>query len=87
MRLERSGLPVKAQAAEGELTLAREERVARLTRTDEWEIVAADNGVADDCDKWAKQEANALASTNDQLATSATTRPPGPRSVGADWSG
>lgn len=33
LRLERSGLPVKAQAAEGELTLAREERVARLTRT------------------------------------------------------
>jgi hypothetical protein len=41
--------------------LAREERVARPTRTDEWEIVATDKGVAEDWDRWAKQEPNALA--------------------------
>lgn len=39
--------------------MAREERIARPTRTDDW-------------DKWAKQESNALASAYDQLATNPT---------------
>jgi hypothetical protein len=49
--------------------LARAERIARPTRTDEWEVVAADKGVADDWDRWAKQEPNALAAAYDQLAS------------------
>lgn len=49
--------------------MAREERVARPARSDEWEIVAADKGVSDDWDRWAKQEPNALATAYDQLAT------------------
>lgn len=32
-------------------------------------MVAADKGVADDWDRWAKQEPNALAAAYDQLAT------------------
>jgi hypothetical protein len=52
--------------------LARWERIARPARTDEWEIVAADKGVAVDWDKWAKQESNALATAYDQLATNPT---------------
>lgn len=52
--------------------MAREERIARPTRSDEWEVIAADKGVADDWDKWAKQEENALASAYDQLATNPT---------------
>jgi hypothetical protein len=52
--------------------LAREERIARPTRTDEWEVVAADKGVADDWNRWAKQEPNALASAYDQLSTNPT---------------
>jgi len=48
--------------------LAREERIARPTRTDEWEVVAADKGVADEWARWAKQERNALAAAYDQLA-------------------
>lgn len=50
--------------------MARAERIARPTRTDEWEVVAADKSVADERDQWAKQEPNALAAAYDQLATS-----------------
>lgn len=39
--------------------MAREERVARPTRTDEWEVFAADKGVGEDWERWAKQEPNA----------------------------
>ena len=52
--------------------MAREQRIARPARTDEWEIVAADKGVVDAWDRWAKQETNALATAYDQLATSPT---------------
>ena len=52
--------------------MAREERIARPTRTDEWEVVGADKGVADDWNRWAKQEPNALASAYDQLSTNPT---------------
>lgn len=52
--------------------MARAERIARPARTDQWEIVAADKGVADDWDQWAKQEPNALATAYDQLATNPT---------------
>lgn len=52
--------------------MAREERIPRPARTDEWEIVAADKGVADDWDKWANHEPNALATAYDQLATDPT---------------
>lgn len=52
--------------------MAREERVARPARTDEWEIVAADKGLSDEWDRWAKQEPNALATAYDQLATNPT---------------
>lgn len=52
--------------------MVREERVARPTRTDEWEVVAADHGVADDWERWAKQEPNALAAAHDQLASDPT---------------
>lgn len=52
--------------------MAREERVARPTRTDEFEVVAADKGVADEWDRWAKQEPNALATAYDQLASNPT---------------
>jgi hypothetical protein len=52
--------------------LVREERIARPARTDEWEIVAAGKGVADDWDLWAKQEPNALAAAFDQLAANPT---------------
>ena len=54
--------------------MAREERIARPARTDEWEVVAADKGVAADWDRWAKQEANALASAYDKLASDPTER-------------
>ena len=52
--------------------MARDERIARPARSDEFEIVAADKGVADDWDKWANQEANALATAYDQLAANPT---------------
>lgn len=52
--------------------MAREERIARPTRTDEWEVFAADKGVADEWARWADQEPNALASANDQLANNPT---------------
>lgn len=52
--------------------MPREEPVARPARTDEFEIVAADKGVTDEWNKWAKQEPNALASAYDQLATKPT---------------
>ncbi len=52
--------------------MARETRVARPARSDEWEIVAADRGVSDDWDRWANQEPNALAAAYDQLATNPT---------------
>ena len=52
--------------------MAREERIARPTRTDEWEVVAADKGVADEWARWAKQERNALAAAYDQLAANPT---------------
>jgi hypothetical protein len=52
--------------------LPREQRIARPARTDEWEIVAADVGVADDWARWAQQEPNALAAVDDQLACNPT---------------
>ena len=52
--------------------MARAERIARPTRSGEWEVVAADKSVADDWDRWARQEPNALASAYDQLATNPT---------------
>lgn len=52
--------------------MAREVRVARPTRTGEWEIVAADKGVADDWERWAMQEPNALAAAYDQLSANPT---------------
>lgn len=52
--------------------MPREERIARPTRTDEWEVVAADKGVADDWARWAKQEPNTLAAAYDQLVTNPT---------------
>lgn len=52
--------------------MPREARIARPTRTGEWEIVAADKGVVEDWDRWANQEPNALAAAYDQLATDPT---------------
>lgn len=52
--------------------MAREERITRPARTDEWEVVAADKGVAADWDRWSKQERNALAAAYDQLANNPT---------------
>jgi len=52
--------------------VARDEPVVRPARTDEWQILAADKGVAEDWDRWAKQEPNALAAAYDQLATDPT---------------
>ena len=52
--------------------MAREERVARPARTDEWQIVAADKGVVEAWDRWANQEPNALAVAYDQLASDPT---------------
>lgn len=52
--------------------MAREERIARPTRTGEWEIVAADKGVAEDWERWAKLEPNALATAYDHLSSSPT---------------
>ncbi|MGH9288932.1 MAG: hypothetical protein ACRD0V_11710 [Acidimicrobiales bacterium] len=52
--------------------MARPQRVARPSRADEWEVVAADKGVVDDCDRWAKHEPNALATAYDQLAANPT---------------
>ena len=49
--------------------MAREERVTRPARTDEFDVVAADKGVAEGWDKWANQEPNALAAAYDQMAT------------------
>jgi hypothetical protein len=36
--------------------VARDEPIVRPARTDEWQVVAADMGVAEDWDRWAKQE-------------------------------
>lgn len=52
--------------------MAREERIARPTRSDEWEIAAADKGVANDWNRWAKQEPNALAAAYAQLSANPT---------------
>lgn len=52
--------------------MARGERVARPTRSDEWEIVATDKGVAEEWDRWAKQEPNTLAAAYDQLSSNPT---------------
>ena len=52
--------------------MARPQRITRPPRTDEWEVVAADKSVADDWDRWASQEPNALATAYDQLATNPT---------------
>ncbi len=52
--------------------MARAERIARPPRTDEWEIVAADKGVSDEWERWARQEPNALAAAYDHLATNPT---------------
>jgi hypothetical protein len=45
--------------------VARDEPIVRPARTDEWQVVAADKGVAEDWDRWAKQEPNALAAAYD----------------------
>jgi hypothetical protein len=52
--------------------VARDEPIVRPVRTDEWQILAADKGVAEDWDRWAKQEPNALAAAYDQLAIDPT---------------
>jgi hypothetical protein len=52
--------------------VARDEPIVRPARTDEWLVVAADKGVAEDWERWAKQEPNALAATYDKLATDPT---------------
>lgn len=52
--------------------MPRPERIARPARTDEWEIVAADKGVADDWTRWAAQKPNALAAAYDQLSRNPT---------------
>lgn len=52
--------------------MARDEPIVRPARTDEWQVVAADKGVAEDWDRWAKQEPNALAAAYDKLATEPT---------------
>jgi hypothetical protein len=52
--------------------VARDEPVVRPARTDEWQIVAADKGVAEEWNRWAKQEPNALAAAYDKLATDPT---------------
>jgi hypothetical protein len=52
--------------------VARDEPIVRPARTDEWQVVAADKGVAEDWDRWAKQEPNALAAAYDKLATDPT---------------
>jgi hypothetical protein len=52
--------------------LARDEPIVRPARTDEWLVVAADKGVAEDLERWAKQEPNALAAAYDKLATEPT---------------
>lgn len=44
-------------------------RVVRPTRSDEWVVVAGDQGVVEAWEKWAAQELNALAAAYDQLAT------------------
>jgi len=49
--------------------LRRHARIARPARTGEWEVVAADNGVAQAWELWAKQEPNALAAVYDQLTS------------------
>jgi hypothetical protein len=40
--------------------VARDEPIVRPARTDEWQVVAADKGVVEDWDRWAKQEPSAL---------------------------
>lgn len=52
--------------------MARHEPIARPTRTDEWDIVAADKGLAEDWNRWANQEPNALAAAYDHLASAPT---------------
>lgn len=52
--------------------MARDKPIVRPARTNEWQILAADKGVAEDWDRWAKQEPNALAVAYDQLATNPT---------------
>lgn len=52
--------------------MARDEPIVRPARTDEWQVVAADKGVAEDWDRWAKQEPNSLAAAYDKLATAPT---------------
>jgi hypothetical protein len=52
--------------------VARDEPIVRPTRTDEWQVMAADKGVAEEWDRWAKQEPNALAAAYDKLASAPT---------------
>jgi len=52
--------------------LPRGDRIVRPTRTEHWELVAVDKGVAEDWDRWAKQELNALVAAYDQLAANPT---------------
>lgn len=66
--------------------MPREERIARPARTDEWEIVAADKGVAEDWTRWAKQEPNALAAAHDQLSRHPTAFSPRQKKLeGKTW--
>lgn len=66
--------------------MPRAERLPRPPRTDEWEIVAADKGVADVWARWAAQEPNALAVAYDQLSKDPTVLSPRQKRLeGATW--
>lgn len=52
--------------------MARDEPIVRPARTDEWQVVAADKGVAEGWDRWAKQEPNTLAAASDKPTTGPT---------------
>lgn len=52
--------------------MTRDEPVVRPLVRNEWQVTAADRGVAEDWDRWAKQEPNALAAAYDQVATNPT---------------
>lgn len=51
--------------------MGRGERITRPTRTNEWLVLAADKRVAEEWDRWAKQEPNALAAAYDKVAANA----------------
>ncbi len=52
--------------------MARQQRIARPSRTDEREIVAADKGVAEDWERFAAMMPNALTVAYDQLSGNPT---------------